>query len=71
MSVYYFEFGWVEFGGVGIFREEMMKVLGIDVLVIVWGIGIDRLVMFKFGIDDICYFFSYDLCWLREVRLVW
>jgi len=27
--------------------------------------------MFKLGIDDIRYLFSYDLKWLREAKLVW
>ncbi|CAD5243915.1 phenylalanine--tRNA ligase subunit alpha [Thermococcus camini] len=71
MSAYHPELGWVEFGGAGIFREEMTKALGVDVPVIAWGIGIDRLAMFKLGIDDIRYLFSYDLRWLREARLVW
>ncbi|ASI99756.1 phenylalanine--tRNA ligase subunit alpha [Thermococcus celer] len=71
MSAYHPELGWVEFGGAGIFREEMTRALGIDVPVIAWGIGIDRLAMFKLGIDDIRYLFSYDLRWLREARLVW
>ncbi|MDV3104814.1 phenylalanine--tRNA ligase subunit alpha [Thermococcus waiotapuensis] len=71
MSAYHPELGWVEFGGAGVFREEMTRALGIDVPVIAWGIGIDRLAMFKLGIDDIRYLFSYDLKWLREARLVW
>jgi len=71
MSAYHPELGWVEFGGAGIFREEMTKALGVDVPVIAWGIGIDRLAMFKLGIDDIRYLFSYDLRWLREAKLVW
>ncbi|ASJ10895.1 phenylalanine--tRNA ligase subunit alpha [Thermococcus sp. P6] len=71
MSAYHEELGWVEFGGAGIFREEMTRALGIDVPVIAWGIGIDRLAMFKLGIDDIRYLFSYDLGWLREAKLVW
>ncbi|MEO2151233.1 MAG: phenylalanine--tRNA ligase subunit alpha, partial [Thermococcus sp.] len=71
MSAYHPELGWVEFGGAGIFREEMTRALGIDVPVIAWGIGIDRLAMFKLGIDDIRYLFSYDLRWLREAKLVW
>ena len=71
MSAYHPELGWVEFGGAGIFREEMTKALGVDAPVIAWGIGIDRLAMFKLGIDDIRYLFSYDLRWLREAKLVW
>ncbi|WP_461866979.1 phenylalanine--tRNA ligase subunit alpha [Thermococcus sp.] len=71
MSAYHEELGWVEFGGAGVFREEMTKALGVDVPVIAWGIGIDRLAMFKLGIDDIRYLFSYDLKWLREAKIIW
>ncbi|RLF91387.1 phenylalanine--tRNA ligase subunit alpha [Thermococci archaeon] len=71
LSAYHPELGWVEFGGAGVFREEMTEALGIKEPVIAWGIGIDRLAMFKLGIDDIRYLFSYDLKWLREARLIW
>lgn len=64
------ELGWIEFGGSGIFREELTQPLGIDVPVIAWGIGIDRLAMFKLGIDDIRYLFTRDLKWLREAKMV-
>lgn len=30
----------------------------------VFGIGIDCLVMLKYGIFDLCVFFDVDLCWL-------
>ena len=59
---------WVEVLGAGIFREEVTKPLGIDVPVLAWGIGIDRLFMIKEGIDDIRKLFSQDLEWLREVE---
>jgi len=58
--------GWIEIGGAGIFREEVTKPLGIDVPVIAWGIGIDRLAMFKLNIKDIRELFSQDLEWLRK-----
>jgi len=62
--------GWVEFAGAGIFRPEMMHALGIEEPAIAWGMGIDRLAMFKLGIKDIRYLFSDDLDWLRESRMV-
>jgi len=58
-------FGWVELGGAGIFRPEVTKPFGIDVPVLAWGLGIDRLFMMKYKIDDIRKLFSYDLEWLR------
>ena len=37
------EIGWMEIGGAGIFREELLRSFNIDVPVIAWGLGIDRL----------------------------
>ena len=62
--------GWIEFGGAGIFREELTKPLGVDVPVIAWGLGIDRLAMFKLGIKDIRYLFAQNLKWLREKEVI-
>ena len=44
--------------------------LGIDVPVIAWGLGIDRLFMMKAGVDDIRQIFSRDLDWMRKQRVV-
>ena len=65
------ELGWVELAGSGIFRPEMVKPLtGKDVPVIAWGIGLDRLAMFKLGIKDIRNLFSHDLGFLRSAKVV-
>ena len=45
--------GWIEVGGAGIFREELLKPFGIEVPVLAWGLGIDRLAMIYLGINDI------------------
>jgi phenylalanyl-tRNA synthetase alpha chain len=63
-------YGWVEFGGSGIFRPEVTLPLGIEVPVLAWGLGIDRLFMLKAGIDDIRRIFSLDLDWLRRQEVV-
>lgn len=65
MSAKHKELGWIELGGAGIFREELTKPLGVDATVIAWGIGIDRLAMYKLGINDIRDLFSRNLEWLR------
>ncbi len=59
------EMGWIEFAGAGIFRPELTLPLGVKEPVIAWGIGIDRLAMFRLGINDIRNLFSKDLGWLR------
>lgn len=62
--------GWVELAGSGIFRPEMTWPLGVKTPVIAWGLGLDRLAMFKLGIRDIRKLFSRDLDFLREVKIV-
>jgi len=63
-------YGWMEFGGSGIFRPEVTFPLGIKVPVLAWGLGVDRLFMMKTGIDDIRYLFSYDLDWIRRAEVI-
>ncbi len=62
-------YGWLEFGGSGIFRPEVTLPLGIKVPVLAWGLGVDRLFMMKAGIDDIRYLFAQDLDWIRRMEL--
>jgi len=63
-------YGWLEFGGSGIFRPEVTLPLGVEVPVLAWGLGVDRLFMMKAGIDDIRYLFTQDLDWLRHMELI-
>ncbi len=63
------DYGWLEFGGSGIFRPEVTLPLGIKVPVLAWGLGVDRLFMMKAGIDDIRYLFAQDLDWIRRKEL--
>jgi len=62
-------YGWLEFGGSGIFRPEVTLPLGIKVPVLAWGLGVDRLFMMKAKIDDIRYLFAQDLEWIRRKEL--
>jgi len=62
--------GWIEFGGAGLFRPEMLEPLGIKCNVLAWGLGIDRLAMFKLGIDDMRELFSQKLDWLRGEKFI-
>ncbi len=65
------DLGWVELGGSGIFRPEVVKpLLGKEIPVLAWGIGIDRIAMFKLGIGDIRQLFSHDLKMLRQTRVI-
>ena len=59
-------YGWMEFGGSGIFRPEVTEPLGVKVPVLAWGLGIDRLYMMSRRIQDIRQLFTSDLEWIRE-----
>jgi len=63
-------YGWLEFGGSGIFRPELTLPLGVKVPVIAWGIGADRLYMMHTGIEDIRLLFAQDLEWMRKQRVL-
>ncbi len=62
-------YGWMEFGGSGIFRPEVTEPLGIKVPVIAWGLGIDRLYMMSQKIQDIRQLFTTDLEWIRQQKV--
>ncbi len=70
LSAYKEGIGWLEFGGSGIFRPEVTLPLGIEVPVLAWGLGVDRLFMMKAGIDDIRYLFTQDLDWMRRKEMI-
>ena len=53
--------GWFELGGSGIFRPEVTKPLGIEVPVLAWGLGIDRMALMQLGLDDMRELFSADI----------
>ncbi|ASQ29593.1 phenylalanine--tRNA ligase subunit alpha [Borrelia miyamotoi] len=53
--------GWFELGGSGIFRPEVTKPFGIDVPVIAWGIGIDRMALMYLGLNDLRELFTHDI----------
>jgi phenylalanyl-tRNA synthetase alpha chain len=63
------ELGWMELGGAGIFRPEVTWPQGVDVPVIAWGLGLDRMAMMALGIDDIRDLFASDLNKVRSTRI--
>lgn len=61
--------GWIELGGCGMIHPNVLKMAGIDPTIytgFAWGFGIERPVMIKYGIDDIRYFESGKLDFLRQ-----
>jgi len=58
---------WIELFGMGIFRPEVTKPLGIDKPVLAWGGGIERIAMLKYELDDVREFYNNNISWLRSV----
>ena len=58
---------WIELFGMGIFRPEVTKPLGIDKPVLAWGGGIERIAMLKYELNDVREFYNNNLNWLRTV----
>ncbi len=62
------ELGWFELGGSGIFRPEVTEPLGIDVPVLAWGLGIDRMALMHLGLNDLRELFTPDIESVRMRR---
>jgi phenylalanyl-tRNA synthetase alpha chain len=61
--------GWIEILGAGMTHPDVLQRGGIDPEIytgFAFGIGIDRLPMLRYGIDDIRLFYSNDLRFLRQ-----
>lgn len=61
--------GWLEVLGAGMVHPEVLKNGGIDPEVysgFAWGMGLERLVMIKYGIPDIRYFTENHMRFLRQ-----
>lgn len=58
---------WIELFGMGVFRTEVVKPLGIKYPVLAWGGGFERLAMIRFDLEDIRELYSNNLKWLKSV----
>jgi phenylalanyl-tRNA synthetase alpha chain len=59
---------WIELGGSGVFRPEVTVPLGVKVPVLAWGPGIERLMLMRYGLDDMRALYGSDISWLRNRR---
>lgn len=63
--------GWIELLGCGMIHPNVLREAEIDPEIytgFAWGFGLDRLVMMKYGIEDIRYFHSGKLDFLTQFR---
>lgn len=60
---------WVEMGGAGIFRPEVTKtLLGEEIPVLAWGLGLERIIAPYYDITDIRQLYDNDLKQLRGMK---
>jgi phenylalanyl-tRNA synthetase alpha chain len=57
---------WIELSGSGVFRPEVTRPLGVRVPVLAWGPGVERLMLMRYGLDDMRALYGADLSWLRN-----
>jgi phenylalanyl-tRNA synthetase, alpha subunit len=59
----------VEMGGSGVIRPEVRRPLGLKNNVIAWGMGLERLALMYYGLDDVRKLYNSDIDWLRSYRI--
>ena len=63
--------GWLEIGGCGMVHPNVLKHVNIDpemYQVFAFGLGVERLTMLKYGINDLRHFFNHDLRFLEQFK---
>jgi phenylalanyl-tRNA synthetase alpha chain len=61
--------GWIELLGCGMIHPNVLKEAGVDPKEyqgFAWGMGVERIIMMKYGIEDIRHFESGKLAFLRQ-----
>lgn len=61
--------GWLEIGGCGMVHPEVLKHVGIDsekYRGFAFGLGIERLTMLRYGVNDLRHYFNNDLRFLQQ-----
>ncbi len=62
----FFNGKWMELGGAGMFRPEVLAPFGVKTPVLAWGFGFERLAMLKWDIRDIRDLYISDLDSLKK-----
>ncbi|MCL2318165.1 MAG: phenylalanine--tRNA ligase subunit alpha [Methanomassiliicoccaceae archaeon] len=62
----FFNGKWMELGGAGIFRPEVVEPFGVKYPVLAWGFGFERLAMLKWNIKDIRDLYISDMDDLKK-----
>ncbi len=65
--------GWLEMGGAGMVHPNVLRGVGYDPTAVsgfAFGLGIDRIAMMKYGVDDVRAFAANDIRFLRDFARV-
>jgi phenylalanyl-tRNA synthetase alpha chain len=65
--------GWVEILGAGLIHPQVLTNCGYDqekFTGFAFGLGVERLLMIKYGVEDIRYFYNNDIRFLRQFRII-
>ncbi|NLL94869.1 MAG: phenylalanine--tRNA ligase subunit alpha [Thermoplasmatales archaeon] len=65
----FFNGKWMELGGAGVIRPEVLAPMGVGHPVIAWGFGFERLAMLKWDVADIRDLYVSDVEYLRNTPL--
>ena len=68
---FFFNGRWVEWGGCGMVNPKVLRACGIDTdefSGFAFGMGVERLAMLRYGINDLRMFFENDLRFLHQFR---
>lgn len=63
--------GWLEIGGCGMVHPEVFKHVGLDseqYRGFAFGLGVERLTMLRYGVNDLRHFFNNDLRFLAQFK---
>ncbi|MEK3739675.1 phenylalanine--tRNA ligase subunit alpha [Paenibacillus sp. FSL H7-0941] len=63
--------GWLEILGAGMVHPNVLKMGGYDPAEysgFAFGMGVERIAMLKYGIDDIRHFYSNDMCFVKQFK---
>jgi len=61
--------GWLEISGAGMVDPNVFNNVGYDPEIysgFAWGLGVERVAMLKYGINDIRHFYSGDIRFLEQ-----
>ncbi|MEM2773722.1 MAG: phenylalanine--tRNA ligase subunit alpha [Nitrososphaerota archaeon] len=62
---------WLELIGMGIFRPEVTRPLGVKYPVLAWGGGLERLALALYNLEDIRMFYVNDLRWIHSIPTIY